>query len=205
MADNIPQWPFMPGIQGQVPLPRPDPRSAHDKSLAFAQALMGKQTPAQPTVPMPRPDPRNWAERALPQVNNAEYNLSGAIHPDSLLQARGYQPTRPSIDKNTFGQGSIEDITRNSLQLRQRPLGNPPPVYQQDVGNGLFGVPHQHLQQMAGDVVPFPGTGAGATGDAANKKALGNIGQGTAPIDPTNLLALPGLVDRYNATKLVRF
>lgn len=146
MPDNIPQWPFIPAIQGQVPTPRPDPRQ--DKSLAFAKALMATKA-APPPVPMPKPDPRDWTSRAvMPQMQN-EDNSQGAIHPDALMQSRGggaFSPP-PNIDNNTYTQPDINKIIRNNVAGSQRPFGEPDPGFQR--GAGLFGVPQQNLQQMA--------------------------------------------------------
>ncbi len=143
-----PQWPFIPAIEGHVPLPKPDPRSANAKSLAFAQALMGNHTPA---VPMPRPDPRDWATRAvMPQVGDENTSL-GAIHPDALMQSRsgGAFTPPPTIDDNTYNQRAIDIINHNAAHGKQAPIGIPQQGWQQDVSNGLFGITPQSLQQMA--------------------------------------------------------
>lgn len=143
MDDQVPQWPFMPAIQGQVPTPRPDPRQ--DKSLAFARALMATKAP----IPMPRPDPRDWAHRAVPNgEGTGEENTMGAIHPDSFMKSQGI-PAGSGVDPNTYTQPGIDSIILNNIQGKQRPLGMPPPTWQQNAGNGLFGIPTQHLQQMA--------------------------------------------------------
>lgn len=140
MPDNIPQWPFIPAIDGPVPLPKRDPRSAMVKALMYKAP-----------IPMPRPDPRDWAQRSI-QAQPEEDSL-GAIHPDALMQSRGggatAMPPDGGIDGNTYTQPGIDSIIQNNLQFKQRPIGAPPPVQQQDVNNGLFGVPPQQLQQMA--------------------------------------------------------
>lgn len=141
MADNIPQWPFIPAIEGKVPLPRPDPRSAQDKSLAFAKALMATKA-APPAVPMPKPDPRDWANRSI--IAGDESGTAGAIHPDALMNARGIQPpSGHSVDKMQW-EGYPG---RGGMPPNQIPLGMPQPAMEQ--GAGLFGVPPQQLQQMA--------------------------------------------------------
>ncbi len=141
MADNIPQWPFIPAIQGQVPLPRPDPRSPLD----IARVLMAKQpAPSQPAVPMPKPDPRNWAQRVIHA--GSEDNSMGAIHPDAYMKLHGV-PTGSGTDSNTYGPAGINSIIRNNTAGPQRPFGEPDPGLQR--GAGLFGVPPQQLQQMA--------------------------------------------------------
>lgn len=160
MPDNIPQWPFMPAIQGQVPLPRPDPRQ--DKSIAFARALMA----GKPSVPLPTPDPRDWATRSIHAGD--ESGTSGAIHPDALMNARGIQPpSGHSVDTNQWDGYP----GNNGMPANQFPMGMSPPPMQQDVSNGLFGVPPQHLQQMAGDVIPLPlPQTPGALTDLINKQ-----------------------------------
>ncbi len=177
-----PQWPFIPAIEGHVPLPKPDPRSANAKSLAFAQALMGNHTPA---VPMPRPDPRDWATRAvMPQVGDENTSL-GAIHPDALMQSRsgGAFTPPPTIDDNTYNQRAIDIINHNAAHGKQAPIGIPQQGWQQDVSNGLFGVPAHHLQQMAGDVVPFP-MPLGFGGSPSQEKYKSQKLQGDVPAKP---------------------
>lgn len=167
MPDQTPQWPFMPAIQGQVPIPRPDPRSAQDKSLAFAKALMGAHA-APPPMPLPRPDPRDWASRAvMPQVGDESTSM-GAIHPDTYLKLHGV-PAGSGVDANTYTQPGIDTIMQNNTAGSQRPFGEPDPGIQR--GAGLFGVPAQHLQQMAGDVIPLPlPQTPGALTDLINKQ-----------------------------------
>lgn len=175
MPDQTPQWPFMPAIQGQVPMPRPDPRSAQDKSLAFAKALMGAHA-AQPSIPLPRPDPRNWSDRAvMPQIQDESASM-GAIHPDTYLKLHGV-PAGSGVDANTYTQSGIDTIMQNNTAGSQRPFGEPDPGIQR--GAGLFGVPAQHLQQMAGDVVQFPMPlgfgGAPSEGKYLSQKMQGDV------------------------------
>lgn len=174
-SNQIPQWPFMPGIEGQVPMPKPDPRSD------MAKTLMSKAP-----IPMPRPDPRDWTKRVVPGLS--EEGSLGAIHPDALMQSRGGGATvmPPNIDHNSVDPDAI--MHNNSI-TKQRPLGMPPAMWQQDAGNGLFGVPVQHLQQMAGDVLPGPWQGVnalpGALGQAQNSVAAqkGGVGYPNTNVD----------------------
>lgn len=146
MPDSItPQWPFIPAIQGPVPTPRPDPRSA--KALAFAKALMG--THAAP--PMPTPDPRSWTDRVVSPQMQDESSSMGAIHPDAYLKLHGV-PAGSGTDNNTYSQPEIDKIIHNNAAGPMRPMGEPDPGFQR--GAGLFGVPAQHLQQMAASKPP---------------------------------------------------
>jgi hypothetical protein len=132
MPDQTPQWPYMPAIQGQVPLPHADPRSK------MMQALMSK-----PPTPMPRSDPRDWTTRAIaPKVQTQEeYNTPGAIDPDALMRSRGGGAFTPpaNIDPNTYMQPGVDAILHNNAYGSQRPMGFPSPMQQQDVINLLRG------------------------------------------------------------------
>lgn len=137
-----PQWPFIPAIEGQVPLPKPDPRSA------MVKALMSNAP-----IPMPKPDPRSWTDRVIAPLMKDEANSAGAIDPDALMQSRGIQPPiGHSIDKFQYEGYPV------GMSPTQYPLGMQPPIkhQQRDVGlqpgqgvGSLFSVPNQHLQQMA--------------------------------------------------------
>ncbi len=134
----------------QIPLPRSDPRTMQ----SLIDALLAQSKPPA-GIPLPRPDPRDWMERAVvPQAASEDYS-KGAIHPDAMMKNMGIPPGS-GVDNNEYADPAISSIFQNSIQGKQRPMSAPPPIYQQDAGNGLFGVPQQHLQQMAGDVIPMP-------------------------------------------------
>lgn len=149
MADNIPQWPFIPAIEGQVPMPRTDPRSAQAKSLEIAKALMAKPaTSAAPTVPTPRPDPRSWTDRAVsPHLQTEDYS-QGAIHPDALMKTQGYD-----FKGQTPDSGFQYPELPMGMDPHQMPLGMPQPRMEQDAGQFL-NYPPDKLQQMAATAKP---------------------------------------------------
>ncbi len=114
---------------------------------SLIDALRAKSHP-QAGIPLPRPDPRDWAQRAVPQ-GSSEEGLGGAIYPDDLMRSMGVAPPagRP-VDQFNY-EGHPQGVSPS-----QFPMGIPQPM--ESRGAGLFGVPAQHLQQMAGDVVPMP-------------------------------------------------
>ncbi len=156
---------------------------------SLIDALLAKPNP-QAGIPLPRPDPRDWTQRAVPQ-GTSEEGLGGAIHPDDLMRSMGVAPPagRP-IDQFNYEEHP------QGVSPSQFPMGIPQPM--ESRGAGLFGVPAQHLQQMAGDVMPGPWQGAnalpGAAGQTLNNAAakVGGVGYSPKNID-FNLL------DKLNA------
>lgn len=186
MPDQIPQWPFMPAIQGQVPLPKPDPRSV------MAKALMSKAP-----MPLPRPDPRDWATRAIEPRVQDESNSMGPIDPDTLMKLRGYNFKGQTPDSGFEYPGRPGGVSPT-----QYPLGVPIPQYkmEQDAGNGLFGMPPEHLQQMAmGDVVPLPYPAApGALTDLVKKQGANEAAARQGGVGFSGKNVDFGLLDKLN-------
>lgn len=94
---------------GKVPMPRADPRyGAGDKGLMGLDPKEVISSEDQRFI-----DPRSWAARLPGKLDNAR---GGVIHPQGLLEKRGYDP---SLGYGDFlGSHTLEDVTRQRNYMR---------------------------------------------------------------------------------------
>lgn len=100
---------------GKTPLPRPDPRrnQAPTEDLVSVMGMLGIPAPGvdkNEIISSEDPrlvDRRTWQQR-LPPAYSDQY-MPGAIHPQGLLEKRGYDPSLGYGDMNSY---TLEDMQR---------------------------------------------------------------------------------------------